>query len=257
MQKAVPLAGERQKSCTSGESYNQRETQWSLLKTWIKLTLMSPTKLLSFPSLQWISHYVTGWMCLINKCRESGIPSNPQVSYHCWRESTAVLRPCTAQGTLRSHLCGTAHKKANTFLCCLAKPLLTPEQLLKLQSLNWLMKTSLGTATSSLSLPSSLKQMVAVIPSLQSFPKWLCSCGFPESWHRLWEMQLHFRGCAEHFLHCIWKAFWESEGINQFYMYHSLPLKIRAPCTLLKPPGALSVPGVDHSEMRTCHSIVY
>lgn len=139
MQKAVPLAGKRQKSCISRGSYHWGEIQWSLLKTWVKLTLRSLTKCRSFPS-----YYTTGWKRLISKCRESRIPSKPHMPHHCWREHCWTQWSCTAHGTLKSHLCGTAHKKAKTFLCCLAKLVLTSEQLLIFQALNWLLKSSLG-----------------------------------------------------------------------------------------------------------------
>lgn len=68
-----------------------------------------------------------------------------------------------------SHLCGPTHERANAFLCCLAKPVPTSEQLLKLQPLNKPLKFSLGIAPSSQSLPSSFKQMVDVVPSLHNF----------------------------------------------------------------------------------------
>lgn len=102
---------------------------------------------------------------------KTGSPANPTCSSTAGESAAGLSGPalpkahwkatCMGQG---SHLRGTVHKKANTFLWCLAKPVVTSEQLLNLQSLNWLLKSSLGTAMSSLSLPSSLKQMVDVVP---------------------------------------------------------------------------------------------
>lgn len=122
--------------------------------------------------------------------------------------------PCTSKKYTEgqrqgSHLCGPSHERANAFLCCLAKPMTTSEQLLKLQPLNLPLKSSLGTAWAPSACPAASSRWWMWHPLSTTFPKWLCYWGFPESWRGSWEMQLHFRGWAKRFLRCVWKAFWE------------------------------------------------